>query len=121
MSSQAVSYNTDHGVQTTECTCGLRAKLRIAHTTTNYGRRFLGCPLYRHRDSRGCGYFTWVDPPFDTQASVVINQLLNQINDLNEKLKKKDEQIAGLTHKNAICGVAFILVLVLLGAIQKCL
>ena len=95
MSSASGSYNSYNNNVDRICYCNVKAKFSTAHTSANYGRRFLGCSNYR--TVKGCKFFEWVDVPFEPQACLVIQRLLKQRLDYQEKLlqleqllKKKD-------------------------------
>ncbi|OWM71052.1 hypothetical protein CDL15_Pgr011179 [Punica granatum] len=52
------------------CRCGLRLQQKISRTVNNPGRIFFGCP--RYRDNRGCGYFRWIDRPFEASNLEIV-------------------------------------------------
>lgn len=112
------SYNSNAG---TVCYCMVKARVSTAYTSANFGRRFLGCS--RYKSQTGCNFFAWVDEPFEAQASMIIQKLLRQKCDLQEKIikleeciKAKDVQIGKTSQGNrrelAIAIVVVVLVVV---------
>ena len=96
------------------------ARLSTAHTSKNFGRRFLGCSGYK--SAGGCNFFSWIDEPFEPQANNIIHKLLRQKTDLQEKItkleesiKEKDVQIAKINHgnrKDIVFAIVFVVVVV---------
>ncbi|KAH7862532.1 hypothetical protein Vadar_006136 [Vaccinium darrowii] len=52
------------------CYCNKVGKVNTSWTTSNPGRRFIGCERYGL--PHACGYFIWIDPPMCERSKVVI-------------------------------------------------
>ena len=85
MSSNSGSFNSCNSNVSTLCYCRIKAKMSTAHTMGNYGRRFLGCANYR--SDTGCKFFSWIDQPFEPQAWHVIQKLMKQKKECEEKIR----------------------------------
>ncbi|PIN20593.1 DNA-(apurinic or apyrimidinic site) lyase [Handroanthus impetiginosus] len=91
-----------------QCYCGRTAVLKTSWTNNNPGRRFRTCSTRNERGGgNACQFFTWVDPPICARAGVIIPGLLR-------KLRKRDEEIAGLKKRSQIMGVLLFFVTVML-------
>ena len=88
------SYNSYNNNVDQLCYCNVKAKLSTAHTSTNYGRRFLGCSNYR--TVKGCKFFQWVDVPFEPQACHVIQRLLKQKLESQEKILQLEQLLKAM-------------------------
>ena len=54
--------------------------------------------MYKNNASKGCGYFRWVDHPFDIQAASVISQLLTE----NKKLRAMNSTLEEMLKKKNV-------------------
>ncbi|KAH7842373.1 hypothetical protein Vadar_004542 [Vaccinium darrowii] len=69
------------------CFCGRVGKINCSWTTSNPGRRFVGCE--RYGKAGACGYFMWVDAPMCDRARVVIPGLLRSIGRLEAQVRRE--------------------------------
>ncbi|KAH7858504.1 hypothetical protein Vadar_024703 [Vaccinium darrowii] len=71
------------------CFCGRVEKINCSWTTSNPGRRFIGCEHYGKPGA--CGYFMWVDTSMCDRARVVIPGLLRSIRRLEAQVRREKE------------------------------
>ncbi|OWM90695.1 hypothetical protein CDL15_Pgr021000 [Punica granatum] len=87
------------------CRCGLRLQQKISRTANNPGRRFVGCP--RYRDNGGCGYFSWIDHPFEASISEIVAE--EEVSSSEWEMKylklKMKELEKELKHRHSRCDV----------------
>ncbi|XP_077243069.1 uncharacterized protein LOC143883611 [Tasmannia lanceolata] len=93
MASAGSSSSGKHsqGSAFTPCHCGQRAPLRTSWTSTNFGRRFLGCSGYEMNAS--CGFFEWVDPPICVRGSAIVPKVMQKFSKVLAELQRLDAEV----------------------------
>ncbi|XP_050215425.1 uncharacterized protein At4g04775-like [Mercurialis annua] len=71
-----------------KCKCGIDAKVMVAWTEKNPGRRFFRCPNWR---AKQCSFFSW----YDEEYAPHIKHMLNSLKKQKEALQKEGEVIKG--------------------------
>ena len=109
MSSSSNSYI---GSTELHCYCQLVARVGTANTPQNYGRKYVNWPRFAPSVCRGCGFFAWMDAPFEAKATETIKRLVNQKNEweskyheLEQQIQAKDEEIARLKSGSRLSSV----------------
>ncbi|KAL8159889.1 hypothetical protein V2J09_001426 [Rumex salicifolius] len=92
--------STDSNRKIVVCDCEIQAIINTTYSEQNYGRRFYSYPNYDRDEDQFCGFFMWIDTPFDRHTSNVIRKLTQRQKDLQEqnielakKLQAKDEKL----------------------------
>ncbi|CAA0810360.1 zinc knuckle (CCHC-type) family protein [Striga hermonthica] len=84
-----------------ECDCRKPCVVRTSWTYENPGRRFYSC---NYKKGGGCNFFCWVDGPMCTRSRQLIpgllcksnelHQILQEIQEENDKLKEENKNLA---------------------------
>ncbi|XP_077215957.1 uncharacterized protein LOC143850612 [Tasmannia lanceolata] len=76
----------------TTCHCGQPAPIRTSWTSSNFGRRFLGCSGYEI--NAACKFFEWIDPLICAQGSVVVARVMETQKKLHLEVARLEAEVA---------------------------